>query len=125
MVERDTQGLPGSPDICNAILKKIASCNIFVADISLIGKAEGRPTPNPNVLFEAGYALRALGWENVIFVMNAATGSLEQLPFDLRQRRVLIYELTAAETPAGARNALTRKLTSALQEIISCTHPSQ
>lgn len=50
VVERDTQNVPGSPDISTTIFKKIATSDVFVADITLIkAKTARRPTPNPNV----------------------------------------------------------------------------
>ena len=55
-----------------------------------------RPSPNPNVLLEHGYALACLGDERLIGVMNSGTGGrAELLPFDLKHRRWPInYELT-------------------------------
>ncbi len=94
VVDRDTQNVPGSPDIASTIFTKIASADIFVADVSIVTRAETmRPAPNPNVLIELGYALKALGPERVILVFNRAFGALEELPFDLRTRRVLLYEM--------------------------------
>ena len=80
--DRDTQGVFGSPDIVETIFSKIDDCDIFVADVSAVTTypvldSEGIPTdrikatPNPNVLLELGYAVRVLGWENVICIMNA------------------------------------------------------
>lgn len=92
VIDRDTLGLPGSPDIITAIFHKIVNADIFVADISLINSQfEGRKTPNPNVLIELGYALRCLGHERIILTFNTAFGILEQLPFDLRSRRIMTY----------------------------------
>jgi hypothetical protein len=50
----------------------------------MIGSAgkNRRRTPNPNVLVELGYALKALGDERVIVVVNTAFGKEELLPFD-------------------------------------------
>src|SRR5712692_8624091 len=81
VIERDTQNVPGSPDIAQAIFRKIATADLFVADISLINEASAsRRTPNPNVLLELGYALKALGDDRVILVCNRAFGTVEQLP---------------------------------------------
>jgi len=49
--------------------------------------------PNPNVVFELGYAVQRLGWERVICVANTHFGAIEALPFDVRQRRVKGYTL--------------------------------
>src|SRR5207302_9978988 len=72
VVDRDTAGVPGSPDISSTIFGKIEQALIFVCDVSIInqGKGERRLTPNPNVLIELGYALRALGPHRIIMAMN-------------------------------------------------------
>ncbi len=49
--------------------------------------------PNPNVLIELGYAIKAMGHERIILVFNKSFGKVEELPFDLRTRRVLVYEM--------------------------------
>lgn len=51
-----------------------------MADVSITGRGEKRPTPNPNVLIELGYAFKALGHERVILVFNRAFGKIEELP---------------------------------------------
>ncbi len=62
VIDRDVQGVPGSADIANTILSKIAEADVFVADVSFVNDlAPGRRTPNPNVLMELGYALAKLG----------------------------------------------------------------
>ena len=104
VVDRDTKGVPGSPDILMMILKKIESSSVFVADVSIVTRSPGcRPCSNPNVLLELGYALRSIGDENVIVVYNTAFGTLAELPFDLRGRRIAEYRLSPDEQPATAR----------------------
>lgn len=105
VVDRDTINVPGSPDITHTILQKIAECSLFVADVTIVGR-EPRPTPNPNVLVELGYAIRCLGWERVVLVMNTVHGDPEELPFDLRQKRVTTYRLARTEKPAEQRKHL-------------------
>ena len=57
-IDRDTKGVLGSPDIVDSILTKIDKCGLFIADISIINSSlNGKRTPNPNVLFELGYAI--------------------------------------------------------------------
>ncbi len=93
-VDRDTKNLDGTPDIVNSILGKIERSSLFVADISIINSDSiGRKTPNPNVLFELGYAVKTLGWDRVICIFNLDYGSIDDLPFDLRQKRILTYSL--------------------------------
>lgn len=84
----------GMPDITESIFTKISNSNIFIADISIInGLCNGRKTPNPNVLIELGYAARTLGWDKIICIFNSDYGSFSDLPFDLRNRRIMQYSL--------------------------------
>lgn len=129
VVDRDTFGLPGAPHIAEAILQKIEKAAVFVVDVSTIGKVpvEGedgikheRPMPNPNVCLELGYALRALGQDRIIMVLNKAYGEPEHLPFDLKFRRALCYTSRAAdEDRAGPRLALAHALAGAIKPILS------
>lgn len=92
-IDRDTKGVLGSPDIVDSILTKIDKCSLFIADISIINSSlNSKRTPNPNVLFELGYAVKCLGWDRVICVFNSDFGDVSELPFDLRNRRILTYE---------------------------------
>ena len=92
-IDRDTKGVLGNPDIVDSILTKIDKCGLFIADISIINSSlNGKRTPNPNVLFELGYAVKCLGWDRVICVFNSDFGDVSELPFDLRNRRILTYE---------------------------------
>ena len=93
VVDRDTIGVPGAPDIAETILAKIERAQTFVCDVSIINKGAARPAPNPNVLIELGYAIKTLGFSKIIMVMNTAFGEPELLPFDLRQRRVITYDI--------------------------------
>ena len=98
VVDRDTQGVAGAPDIASTIFAKITASDVFVADVSIIARPKiGRPTPNPNVLIELGYALRGLGHEKVVLVFNRSFGKIEELPFDLKMRRLVIYEMPPKE----------------------------
>lgn len=119
VVDRDTQGLPGSPDIAGSIFAKIDAAAMFVADVSIVVSG-GRPTPNPNVLVELGYAAKALGWHRVLMVVNTAYGAVEQLPFDLRMRRILPYSLeTDALEKAPARNGLAKTFKTAIGLVLN------
>jgi hypothetical protein len=97
-LDKDTQGVAGSPPIAETILQKIEECAVFVADLSFVGEsrngftnASGKPRqfPNPNVLIEYGYALRCHSHAKLIGIMNTAYGKpdAESLPFDLRHLR--------------------------------------
>lgn len=106
-VDRDTQGELGAPDIADTILRKIDNCDMFIADISIVARsAKTRPTSNPNVLFELGYAVSRLGWDRVTNVVNLGSGKVEELPFDLRKRRVVRYTLVKDEIKKSAKTML-------------------
>ena len=118
-LDRDTSGIPGSPDIAATIFEKIDAAHIFVADVSFIDQdATGRRTPNPNVLIELGYAARCLGWERIICVFNRAFGDISELPFDLRQRRARSYELIEGSEKADQRTALVSALRDDVKSIL-------
>lgn len=96
VIDRDTLGKAGAPNIAETILNKIEQAQVFVCDISIINsqfESKIRQTPNPNVLFELGYAYKILGEERIILVMNTTFGGPEKLPFDLKMNRVITYNL--------------------------------
>lgn len=118
VVDRDTFGVAGAPDIGATILSKIDAADAFVADVTLINQLTvgSRVTPNPNVLIELGYALKALGPARLILVQNVDFGGPELLPFDLRQRRVLPFQ---CPEDATARPQHLKQLQSRLREALT------
>lgn len=119
VIDRDTQGVSGTPDIVSTIFEKIERANIFVADITFINSmSEGRKSPNPNVLIELGYAAKAIGWSNIICVFNTGYGKVVDLPFDLRFRRPLQYQVTNPDNKTNGRKLLVKSLTDAINAII-------
>jgi hypothetical protein len=126
VIDRDTAGVPGSPNIAETVFRKIDQANVFVGDISIINRdmrdqaTNERLTPNPNVLLELGYALKALGDKQVILVLNDAYGGLELLPFDLRMRRVICYHMEEGNSNrASERKDLEKVLMEALRASLS------
>jgi hypothetical protein len=108
-LDQDARGALGSPEISATILQKIENCSIFVADITPIGSLiNGKRTPNPNVLFELGYAWHKLGESRIILVLNEAFGSPEDLPFDLLKRSLVLYrrDRDASDGPGSVRSYL-------------------
>ncbi|NEQ39844.1 MAG: hypothetical protein F6K40_27785 [Okeania sp. SIO3I5] len=144
VIDRDTQNVSGSPDIVNTIFEKIDEAQIFVCDVSIINSnllnstdlrfiqkalknflnflykdANYRLTPNPNVLIELGYAMKTLGEGKIIMVMNTAFGTPEQLPFDLRMRRILTYNMPENnQEKAPERNKLAKSFERAIRPIL-------
>jgi hypothetical protein len=120
VLDRDTQNVPGAPDIAHTIFQKIERAVAFVADVSIINPGLGRPTPNPNVLLEVGYALKTLGGPRTVLVANTANGPVEALPFDLRTKRVLTYHLPSGTTgKPEQRKKLEEGLELALRAILA------
>ncbi|MGI8509815.1 MAG: hypothetical protein ACR2MQ_10870 [Gemmatimonadaceae bacterium] len=121
VVDRDTAGASGAPDIAATIFGKIDLAAVFVCDVSIINSGiEGRPTPNPNVLIELGYAKKALGTDRLVMVMNTATGGPEVLPFDLRMRRIVGYDLPVSTADRSAiKKTLESRLESELRTILA------
>ena len=103
ILDRDTANTPGAPDIAQTILSKIDQAIAVVADVSIINSGSGeRLAPNPNVLFELGYAVRALSWGNIL----PATVDVARIVFRGRDNTypsgdILIdYELRAEGAPS-------------------------
>ena len=93
VIDRATSKRIGTIDIAQTIFNKINIAKLFIADVSIINHRtkKYRKTANPNVLIELGYAARTIGWENVICIFNTKYGNPEDLPFDIRNRRLLLY----------------------------------
>lgn len=123
VIDRDTQGIAGSPDIHAAILNKIRDCDAAVFDVSFVEHGT-RELPNPNVLIELGYALGTIGSERVVLVFNTKHGEVEKLPFDIRTKRVLTYSMAEDEEPAHARNYLAAAFEQTLKTILK-EHPKE
>ncbi len=103
VLDEATRGEPGSPNIPATILDKIKSCEVFVCDITTINSTAIptlRRTPNPNVLFELGYAVAHLGWQRIIMLFNDEFGEVSDAPFDIDRHRISRYKLS----PTDAKN---------------------
>jgi hypothetical protein len=127
--DEDARGSIGLASIPDALLNKIRACDAFVCDISIVnGAARDRNSPqeasgvrlmpNPNVMFELGYAVAVQGWDRTIAVLNAYYGSYEALPFDLGWRTPIAYSLKPEDT-AEQRQTVQKALASKLREYIS------
>jgi len=120
-LDQATRGLPGSPDIVDSIFSKIAKSSIFIADITPITMLGEKGIPNPNVLIELGYAINTLGWDNIICINNKSFGNIEQLPFDIKQRRITTYSLDKSKDILKT----TERLTSIFDIAISAIQENQ
>ena len=115
-IDKDTKGISGTPPIVDTIFKKIDSACAFVADLTFVGKRlNGRPTPNPNVLLEYGWALKSLGHARIITLMNTAYGtpSDETLPFNMKHLRWPITYHLPDGSDDSAKQAVRKNLAGA------------
>jgi hypothetical protein len=117
-IDEATRDRPGSPNIPATILDKIDNSDIMVADVSIVNTQNpGRPCPNPNVVFELGYAVAHLGWGRIIMIFNENFGKLNDLPFDFDRHRVSQYTLAVGST-ASDKKRVSSLLNQALFAII-------
>jgi hypothetical protein len=124
-IDKDTKGVPGSPPIVQTIFSKIDKAAVFVPDLTFVGsRNDGRPTPNPNVLIEYGWALKSLGNERIVPVMNTAFGAptAETMPFDMRHLRHPIQYFCPDNADDAirrqAREGLTKQLEGAIRAVL-------
>ena len=92
----DSRGTTGAADIPNIILSKIIQSDIFICDITPVNtidlpNGKKRAIPNPNVMFELGFAVRSLGWDMVLLVVNQEYGDVEFMPFDISKHTIITY----------------------------------
>ena len=119
VLDRDTAGVSGAPDIVQTIFEKITDAQVFVCDVSIVNQGNNkRLTPNPNVLIELGYAFHVLGHERIILVMNTEYGKVEELPFDIRSRRIVTYSVSEDDQDKrNEKKSLIQKLKHAIAKI--------
>jgi len=125
-IDRDTKGVAGSPPIVETIFKKIDAATVFLPDLTFVGqRLDGRPTPNPNVLIEYGWALKSLTHGRVVPVMNTAFGepTAENMPFDMRHlRNPILYccaEDASEEERRQAREGLAKELERRIRAVLT------
>ncbi len=119
-LDEATRDVSGSPNIPATIIEKIKASDIFVADISIINSksSDARPCPNPNVVYELGFATGELGWARMIMLLNTNYGDLSKdLPFDFDRHRVSPYKVDDKKDKNG-KKSLTDLLVVALKSVI-------
>ena len=122
ILDKNTIGESGSPDIVNVILNKIDMAIGFVADITPIVCLKEKYLSNSNVMLELGYALSSLSDERVILICNTSKCRLNDLPFDLGLKRIVSYEYDEESDANKAKNQkekLENTLYEAIQSIIN------
>lgn len=130
-IDRDTLNKNGTPDIPNTVFNKIADeIDIFISDISIINKKHRtsennlRLTPNPNVLIELGFAASAILWDNIICVMNVAYGQPDELPFDMRYRKPILFNIPE-DCDDKTKESEIEKLTEEFEKTIRSLNPNE
>ena len=114
----DSRGENGTPDLVASIFNKIDSCDIFIADISIINaNTNTRMSPNPNVLLELGYASHAIGWNKLICVFNLEYAKVEELPFDIRTRKPITFNTSTSTI--DAKKLLANNLAHSINGIVN------
>lgn len=122
ILDKNTIGESGSPDIVSVILNKIDMAIGFVADITPIVCLKEKYLSNSNVMLELGYALSSLSDERVILICNTSKCRLNDLPFDLGLKRIVSYEYDEESDANKAKNQkekLENTLYEAIQAIIN------
>lgn len=117
LIDKATRETSGAINIIESIDSKIKQCDIFIADISIINKgSKFRKTSNPNVMFELGLAVESVGWSSIIFVMNEYFGSYNDLPFDIKTRRAITFNLPRGQkSDSAVLNKLTEQIVGAIK----------
>lgn len=125
-IDRDTKGVPGTPPIIETIFKKIDLAAVFLPDLTFVGKRlDERPTPNPNVLIEYGWALKSRGHSRMVPVMNTAFGAPkpETMPFDMGHLKHPIQyncpEGASDDDRQKAKETLSKDLEGAIRAILT------
>jgi hypothetical protein len=126
-IDHDTKDVSGTPDIFQAILEKIDTCGIFIADVTPVTtftneKGELKTVPNPNVMLETGYALAKIEDRRLLTVMNTAFGNPKEAPFDWSRRRFPIqYNLpsSSASNKKSVFNKLVEDLIIAIKSVVT------
>lgn len=128
-LDQATAETPGAVHIAQTILGKILKSDVVVADVSTINKGtrKYRKMPNPNVVFELGYAWATQGPDRIILVLNRSmTNDIVDIPFDIRGHKFITYDLPEdfnAEVKQAERENLKRHLYAEILAILSADAP--
>ncbi len=115
----DTRGEAGGDHVVDVLLRKISNSDIFVGDITIVGKAvNGDPLSNSNVTYELGYAESKLGRSRIIMCMNEEHGTYEDMVFDLGKRMITRFKTQADKMNATSQKELTAELKAKIHSIV-------
>lgn len=99
-LDSDTQGTFGSEEILSTIFTKIEAASLFVADVTPIAQRGNKLIPNPNVMAEIGYALKAKGPHARLYIFcntQDVKVDIEKMPFDIKGKKLFGFD--HSETP--------------------------
>lgn len=118
-LDKDTQGVAGSPNIVSTIKDKIDACSVFVADVSLvdISSVTDEKLVNQNVMFELGYAVAKHTFSNVVLLFNSDNGDPKELPFDILGHRIHQFSIKSDSNGKKLKKDMVGILTKHLQNI--------
>lgn len=119
-VHSDTENEPGLCNIPETILRRLREADAVVSDLTFVAQTNDAENPkycpNPNVLFELGYAFKAIGPERLICVLNETHGECAKQIFDLAHHRRPIEYKSPCEGQSRAKTIET--LSAALEEAL-------
>lgn len=113
-LETATRDMVGSADIAKTILDKIDNADMLIADVSIInnGTDGKRKMPNPNVMYELGYGVKSLGEANIVLVANKDITNDKDLPFDIRNRRMVYVSFSNKDAVKHIASAIKEAINS-------------
>ncbi len=121
-LEQNTRETPAAPDVVENLLHKIDNALVFIADVTPVTKAGKNPIPDPNVMLELGYAIKALTADRIVTIHNDTFGDVRHLPFDLGLKQPLTYRVDPdGDDKAGHRKVLADQIASRIEAILSKT----
>jgi hypothetical protein len=137
-IDHDAGRVPAAADLVQGILKRIDGAEVFVADVTAVGRigngadiqpeSAGTKVINSNVALELGYAARALADAKIVMVFNAHYGWQDELPFDVRNRAdAIAYTLAPnAGRPEieAERKRLSSRLATAIDRCLQVPDPT-
>ena len=94
-----TSDKTGAFRIDNNIIEKIESADLYLADLSIIGNLgkRRRQSPNPNVIYETGFAHGVLTEEKMYMLAQKIKSGTDKFPFDIRNRHLALYDFNSTE----------------------------
>lgn len=116
-LDSDTQGTYGSEEILTTIFSKIDASSIFIADVTPIISTDQKMIPNPNVMVEVGYALKAKGPNSRLYVFcvdGVDSIDIEKMPFDIRGKK--LFGFNTSDTPSFIAAKLKPMIAGMLQQ---------